>query len=528
MYLAEDRVLCFELVAKGNLLHYCKDAVAQTDVPKTLVNLIKQRRRWYNGSFFATGYGLFRTPWQLLVQSNHTRQRKFLFFTQFLYNCLQYLSAFLMPALFFDGLQMTLMLTFPNHLIGNTVTLILGMVIVSQFVVGLGHDMGTTFAQRQMSDFFTRSMLLLGLLMYSFMALQIFNVPQIVDSTGMHVVAGAQKFTCTKDAFNNAMMAQPWPEVDAWDHGKMTIASAMKGCVDSSSEDKCIRCTSAQPNVVPESWCESNCCEPHLAGGANCADCTCEWGPVERKNPILCEGVKLQYDKAMKGACTNFDVDLTLTDNEVRLKAQPTSIPRTMGPIRAMVMFILCILAPFVAGFAHDLQTLVWGMGEMDKPDKWLLHTPNLVMSVLQYFFMLPTYVLVINIYAFCNIHDLSWGTRPANGADHDGAEGVSLKQRMVQQLTSIAQARSASFFKQARSITIVVWIVVNATFVADTIKLCSPIWFLTCLAYYTAFINSFRLFGSLLFLVDRCYKATPCAQHPHGNTQQGDIEVVI
>merc|ERR1712139_350251 len=92
-----------------------------------------------------------------------------------------------------------------------------------------------------------------------------------------------------------------------------------------------------------------------------------------------------------------------------------------------------------------------------------------------------------------------------------DGASSsVSLKQRMVQQLTSIAQARSASFFKQARSITIVVWIVVNATFVAVTIKLCSPIWFLTCLAYYTAFINSFRLLGSLLFLVDRCYMATP------------------
>ena len=87
----------------------------------------------------------------------------------------------------------------------------------------------------------------------------------------------------------------------------------------------------------------------------------------------------------------------------------------------------------------------------------------------------------------------------------------------MEQQLTSIAQERSGSFFKQARSITIIVWIVTNATFVAVTIKLCSPVWFLTALAYYTALINTFRLSGSLLFLVDRCYKATSFAQHPHG-----------
>jgi cellulose synthase/poly-beta-1,6-N-acetylglucosamine synthase-like glycosyltransferase len=126
MYLAEDRVLCFELVAKGHLLHYCKDAVAQTDVPKSLCgdgpNLIKQRRRWYNGSFFATGYGLLRTPKQLLLQSSHSQARKILFTIQFVYNCLQYFSAFLMPSLFFLGLQMTLMLTFPNSIIGNFVT----------------------------------------------------------------------------------------------------------------------------------------------------------------------------------------------------------------------------------------------------------------------------------------------------------------------------------------------------------------------------------------------------------------------
>lgn len=65
MYLAEDRVLSFETVGKKNkrnqtasawTLHYVKGAVADTDVPGTLTELVKQRRRWLNGSFFSLLY----------------------------------------------------------------------------------------------------------------------------------------------------------------------------------------------------------------------------------------------------------------------------------------------------------------------------------------------------------------------------------------------------------------------------------------------------------------------------------------
>ncbi|KAF0441308.1 glycosyltransferase family 2 protein [Gigaspora margarita] len=59
MYLAEDRILCFELVTKRNgnwLLHYVKSSIAKTDIPKSIDKLISQRRRWLNGSFFASLY----------------------------------------------------------------------------------------------------------------------------------------------------------------------------------------------------------------------------------------------------------------------------------------------------------------------------------------------------------------------------------------------------------------------------------------------------------------------------------------
>ncbi|KAJ3208468.1 Chitin synthase, class 2, partial [Dinochytrium kinnereticum] len=56
MYLAEDRILCFELVTKIKeawVLRYVKAAKAETDVPSSVPEFISQRRRWLNGSFFA-------------------------------------------------------------------------------------------------------------------------------------------------------------------------------------------------------------------------------------------------------------------------------------------------------------------------------------------------------------------------------------------------------------------------------------------------------------------------------------------
>lgn len=86
MYLAEDRILCFELVAKRNynwLLRYCKSARAETDVPESLAEFILQRRRWLNGSFFAAIYSLvhFYKVWH----SAHSFGRKIFLHIEFIY-----------------------------------------------------------------------------------------------------------------------------------------------------------------------------------------------------------------------------------------------------------------------------------------------------------------------------------------------------------------------------------------------------------------------------------------------------------
>ena len=87
MYLAEDRILCFELVAKaGSKWHltYVKAAKGETDVPDSAAELIGQRRRWLNGSFAASIYSLVH--FSRFYKSRHSIIRMFFFHLQLLYN----------------------------------------------------------------------------------------------------------------------------------------------------------------------------------------------------------------------------------------------------------------------------------------------------------------------------------------------------------------------------------------------------------------------------------------------------------
>ena len=60
MYLAEDRIMCLEILPrKGDWkINYVAGAKCLTDAPSNLTSLMKQRRRWYNGGLFATLYVL--------------------------------------------------------------------------------------------------------------------------------------------------------------------------------------------------------------------------------------------------------------------------------------------------------------------------------------------------------------------------------------------------------------------------------------------------------------------------------------
>jgi len=90
MYLAEDRILCFEIVTKKKeawTLKYVKSAKASTDVPTTVPEFISQRRRWLNGSLFASIHAT--VFWYKIWTSGQGFFRKLALQFEFIYNAIQ-------------------------------------------------------------------------------------------------------------------------------------------------------------------------------------------------------------------------------------------------------------------------------------------------------------------------------------------------------------------------------------------------------------------------------------------------------
>jgi chitin synthase len=165
MYLAEDRILCWELVAKRDerwVLKYVKSCTGETDVPgKSLIPLqlskltfpdavpefVSQRRRWLNGAFFAAVYSLvhFRQIWH----TDHTVGRKILLHIEFVYQFIQLLFTYFSLANFYLTFYFVAgSLSDPTidpfgHNIGKYIFVILRYVCVllicTQFILSMGN-----------------------------------------------------------------------------------------------------------------------------------------------------------------------------------------------------------------------------------------------------------------------------------------------------------------------------------------------------------------------------------------------------
>jgi Glycosyltransferases, probably involved in cell wall biogenesis len=95
MYLAEDRILCWELVAKRNenwVLKFVKLATGETDVPETIPEFLSQRRRWMNGAFFAALYSLRHA--NRIWATDHSFARKFWLHVEFTYQFITLVFSF--------------------------------------------------------------------------------------------------------------------------------------------------------------------------------------------------------------------------------------------------------------------------------------------------------------------------------------------------------------------------------------------------------------------------------------------------
>lgn len=162
--------------------------------------------------------------------------------------------------------------------------------------------------------------------------------------------------------------------------------------------------------------------------------------------------------------------------------------------------------------------------------DPWHMFT-----SSAQYFALLPSYVCTLQVYAFCNAHDVTWGTKGDNvinkdlGAAKTNKNGTVELEMPSEQLdidsgydealrnlrdrvevpapgTSETQMQE-DYYRAVRTYVVIVWMVCNAilamgvseiysnTHVADNYYLKFILWSVACLAL-------FRALGSSAFLV--------------------------
>lgn len=147
MYLAEDRILCFELVTKRNchwILQYVKSATGETDVPDTVTELVLQRRRWLNGSFFAAIYAI--AHFHEFFRSDHSFLRKFAFFIEFVFQTINMIFAWFAIGNFFlvfkiltTSLGDADLLARPGEILGVVFTWLYGVCLFTCFVLSMGN-----------------------------------------------------------------------------------------------------------------------------------------------------------------------------------------------------------------------------------------------------------------------------------------------------------------------------------------------------------------------------------------------------
>ncbi|ODQ63272.1 hypothetical protein NADFUDRAFT_75916 [Nadsonia fulvescens var. elongata DSM 6958] len=146
MYLAEDRILCWELVAKKSekwMLKYVKSCTGETDVPDTVPEFISQRRRWLNGAFFAAVYA--QTHFRQIFATEHSVARKFLLLIEFFYQFILLLFTFFSLANFYlafhfvAGSLATDHKSSPGYIIYSIMEYFCVGTIVGQFIISLGN-----------------------------------------------------------------------------------------------------------------------------------------------------------------------------------------------------------------------------------------------------------------------------------------------------------------------------------------------------------------------------------------------------
>lgn len=158
----------------------------------------------------------------------------------------------------------------------------------------------------------------------------------------------------------------------------------------------------------------------------------------------------------------------------------------------------------------------------------------HMMTSSAQYFVLLPSYICTLQVYAFCNTHDVTWGTKGDNvmKTDLGGAVGEgdkvelempseqldidsgydnalrNLRDRVeVPQPEANENQMQEDYYKSVRTYMVVVWLMANAVLAMAVSEAYSGShigdnWYLRFLLWSVASLALFRALGSSAFAV--------------------------
>lgn len=177
--------------------------------------------------------------------------------------------------------------------------------------------------------------------------------------------------------------------------------------------------------------------------------------------------------------------------------------------------------------------------------DIWHMFT-----SFVPYMLLLPFYVCTLTIFAFCNIHDLSWGTKEEDVTEVDIVEAKVLKDDSNKVKVELYQGSDAEgsyedaltnlrirkavpdraqdvskvqedYFKEVRTVVVLCWLICNLVYVSrpadwQSLTFCRLMMgvseyysgstgsniYLSIVMYSVVLMTAFRFIGSLTYLI--------------------------
>lgn len=189
----------------------------------------------------------------------------------------------------------------------------------------------------------------------------------------------------------------------------------------------------------------------------------------------------------------------------------------------------------------------VWLVASLIMFDPW-----HMLTSLVQYVLLTPTYVNVLNVYAFCNTHDVSWGTKGDDKAEalpsvstKDGTGKTDLpdegdldaqyqrellvfrdKLKVEKKAPTAAQLeeKQMDYYRAVRSVTVIGWMISNFALIAavlsaaglDRITSSDPDEqddtrrvniYMSVVLWSVAGLSAFKFIGAMWFLVVRLFR---------------------